>query len=111
MTPVLEKGARLLAAKPPCWNEGAGTIDYYYWYYGSYAMYQMGGNHWKIWKEEMVRAVLNHQVREGCEKGSWDPKLDPWGNQGGRVYSTALLVLCLEAFYRYDYILGQDRLK
>ncbi len=34
-------------------------------------------------------------------KGSWDP-IGPWGGDGGRVYSTAIMALCLEVFYRYD---------
>ena len=32
-------------------------------------------------------------------KGSWDP-LDPWGADGGRVYSTALLTMCVESLAR-----------
>ena len=25
----------------------------------------------------------------------------PWGHAGGRVYSTALMTLCLEVYFRY----------
>ena len=35
--------------------------------------------------------------------GSWDPA-GAWGEDGGRVYSTAILVLTLEAYYRYTKI-------
>ena len=105
--PMIDKGAKLLLAKPPTWDEGAGTIDYYYWYYGSYALFQKGGQDWKAWKDHMIKAVVEHQRTEGCAKGSWDPRCDPWGDNGGRVYSTALCTLCLEVFYRYDKILGQ----
>ena len=38
-------------------------------------------------------------------KGSWDPK-GPWGPDGGRVYSTAMMALCLEVYYRYDRVFG-----
>ncbi len=31
-----------------------------------------------------------------------DFPLDPWGDEGGRVYSTALMTMCLEVYYRYD---------
>jgi hypothetical protein len=103
---MLEKGAALLAEKPPRWDMEEGTIDYYYWYYGSYAMFQMGGRQWERWKNRMVDAVVEHQRTEGCERGSWDPRVDPWGDLGGRIYSTALCTLCLEVFYRYDDILG-----
>ena len=90
----------------PDWDIDRGTIDYYYWYYGSYAMFQMAGQDWKIWKNAMVKAIVNNQITEGCLKGSWDPARDPWGDCGGRVYSTALCTLCLEVFYRYGNILG-----
>jgi len=87
---MLDKGAKLLRDKPPKWDENAGTIDYYYWYYGSYAMYQMAGTNWKAWKDHMVDAIVKNQLQEKCEKGSWHPQKDPWGDVGGRVYSTAL---------------------
>jgi len=103
---MLEKGAKLLKAKPPLWDEESGTIDYYYWYYGSYAMFQMAGNDWRFWKDHMIKAIVEHQCTEGCARGSWDPKYGPWGDNGGRVYSCALCTLCLEVFYRYDNVLG-----
>ena len=54
----------------------------------------------------MVGAIIELQETEGCARGSWDPRVDPWGDHGGRVYATALCTLCLEVFYRYDRILG-----
>jgi len=104
--PSLQAGAALLRKRLPEWNEEKGCIDYYYWYYGSYAMYQMAGKDWQVWKTAMEKAIVENQVKEGCQRGSWDPKYDPWGDNGGRVYSTALLTLCLEVFYRYDSVLG-----
>ena len=41
------------------------------------------------------------------ERGSWDP-VGPWGVDGGRVYSTAILAMCLEVYYRYDKVFGTD---
>ena len=32
--------------------------------------------------------------------GSWDPDC-AWGGVGGRVYSTAMVALCLEVYHRY----------
>ncbi|MFH1265525.1 MAG: hypothetical protein ABIK89_07325 [Planctomycetota bacterium] len=104
--PAIEAGAALLRKRPPEWSEEKGCIDYYYWYYGSYALYQLSGKGWDKWKTAMVKAVVENQVKEGCERGSWPPQRDPWGDSGGRVYSTALMTLCLEVFYRYDNVLG-----
>ena len=73
----------------------------YYWYYGSLAMYQMGGRFWRRWSRPLLtEGVPNIQVRgEECEDGSWHShNLD---SIGGRVYTTAMCVLTLETFYRY----------
>jgi hypothetical protein len=108
-TPVMEQHANLLAKALPKWDadpKAKEGTDFYYWYYGSYAMYQMGGAHWTKWKSAMEQAVVKSQRKEGDEKGSWDAKVDPWGYAGGRVYTTALGVLCLEVYYRYARVLG-----
>ena len=102
---IMQRHADLLRQKPPAWDEEGFGCDMYYWYYGTYAMYQMGGNYWKAWNVAMKEAVIENQQREGDEKGSWDP-VGPWGYSGGRVYSTALMTLCIEVYYRYARVLG-----
>jgi len=97
--PVMKAAADRIAAKPPQWSKD-GTIDYYYWYYGTYAMFQMGGQHWRTWNKNLNHALTKHQVQTGSAAGSWDPS-GVWGKIGGRVCSTALAVLSLEASYRY----------
>jgi len=103
---IMRKSADLLRRKLPEWDpEGLGC-DMYYWYYGSYAMYQMGGSRWWApWNKAMKGAVLDSQREDGSFRGSWDPA-GPWGVSGGRVYSTALMVLCLEVYFRYARVLG-----
>ncbi len=90
-------------------QEGEGGIDMYYWYYGSYALYQLSEQYpkaWRDWESALEKAVLPSQRKSPpCFKGSWDP-LDPWGKEGSRVYSTALMVLCLEVYFRYGKVLG-----
>ncbi|MBM4014963.1 MAG: terpene cyclase/mutase family protein [Planctomycetes bacterium] len=105
-SPALAGATRLLAAKPPRWDAAGGGVDYYYWYYGSYAMFQQGGREWDAWSRAMEPTVVSHQRREGCETGAWDPQFDPWGANGGRVYATAINTLCLEVYYRYTRLLG-----
>ena len=104
-TPIMKKHAALMLDKLPTWDPDGKQNDMYYWYYGAYAMYQMGGTHWKKWNTAMKPAVLDSQSREGHLKGSWNP-IGPWGYSGGRVYSTAIGVLCLEVYFRYARVLG-----
>jgi hypothetical protein len=103
--PEVLGGANLLKQNPPKWDVKAGTIDFYYWYYGTLAMFQLGRDYWKNWNEPMKNALVPTQKREGCENGSWDP-VDAWGTAGGRVYSTAINILSLEIYYRYGRVLN-----
>jgi len=106
-SPMIRKGADLCVAKPPTWNPDDGSIDMYYWYYGTLAIFQVGGEAWKKWNAAMTKAIVEHQWPKGSgsKTGSWDP-LDPWGPDGGRVYATACMVMCLEVYYRYDRVFG-----
>ncbi|MBX3464968.1 MAG: terpene cyclase/mutase family protein [Planctomycetes bacterium] len=102
--PIMAAAANLISQKPPVWDEKAGTIDHYYWYYATYALFQVGGKQWTDWQKKLETAVVKNQHRDKSKKnlyGSWDP-IDAWGEDGGRVYSTAILVLTLEAYYRYS---------
>jgi len=106
-SPMVRLGAERILECPPTWNADDGSIDMYYWYYGSLAMFQVGGKSWKQWKKAMVPTVVKSQHDEGSgsRTGSWD-QIGPWGADGGRVYSTALQVMSLEVFYRYDRVFG-----
>jgi hypothetical protein len=85
---------RLIAAAPG---------EYYTFYNGTLAMFQAGGQPWKRWNDIVRDTVIDRQCRDddGCRRGSWGPT-DNWGLQGGRVYCTALAVLTLEVYYRYQ---------
>lgn len=98
--PYLVGGAGLLQTNYPVWKDDKSTIDYYYWYYGTLAMYQLGGDYWISWNDKMKAALLDSQEKEGCASGSW-PAYDRWCSTGGRVYATAVNVLSLEIYYRY----------
>jgi hypothetical protein len=104
-TPVLRRHADLLLQCLPEWDAEGHGCDMYYWYYGTFALFQLGGVHWKRWESAMTDAVVRSQRRDGDERGSWDP-VGPWGSVGGRVYSTALMTLCLEVYYRYSRVMG-----
>ena len=107
-TPVMERHADLLLSALPVWQEDGLTNDVYYWYYGTYAMFQMGAQRsrwWTAWERALKDAVLETQRAGGDARGSWDPD-GPWGHVGGRVYSTALSTLTLEVYFRYGRVLG-----
>jgi hypothetical protein len=76
------------------------AINLYYWYYGTLAMYQLQGQHWRQWNEALQKTLVKSQVSVGDKAGSWDPDCI-WAGYGGRVYSTAMAALCLEIYCRY----------
>jgi hypothetical protein len=92
---AFQKGVTLLGKVPPEWNTKSGTIDMYYWFWGTRALRQMGGPAWKAWRKPLVTIAMTAQRREGRLAGSFDP-VDPWGAFGGRVYSTAVMTLVAE---------------
>jgi hypothetical protein len=104
---MVEKGVKRIAELPPIWDDNQpGRRDFYFWYYGTYALYQYGGPAWNKWEKGIVDAVAKTQEKTPEQKGSWDPSVDPWGREGGRVYATAILCLTMEVFYRYATVMG-----
>lgn len=105
---AIGRGADLCASLVPAWNTADGSIDMHYWYFGSIAMFRVGGARWKTWEAAMKPAIVDSQRKDGefcAYKGSWDP-VDVWGEEGGRVYATAILCSSLELWYRYDKVFG-----
>jgi hypothetical protein len=105
--PFVVRAAERLRAAPPRWDEAAGTIDAQAWFLGSSAAWQIGGDTWKTWSDALRRAVVDAQCTETGrdERGSWAPH-GPYAKEGGRIYSTTLLTLCMETFYRYARVVG-----
>jgi len=85
----------------PVWKPG--HVDFYYWYYGSLALFQVDQDLWQKWYEPMKVELVEHQkgAGHGCENGSWNPSGDRWGSEGGRVYATALNAMSMEVYYIY----------
>lgn len=98
-TPQLQKGAKVIGEDLPRYEEN--QVSYYYWYYGTYALYQFGGPRWEKWNKAMLKALVGTQRSGGCDDGSWDA-VGEWCTAGGRVYAVALNVLTLEIYYRYE---------
>ena len=93
--PVQEAVEYLLRELP-----GKDPPNFYYWYYGTIAMFQAGGEAWQRWNQALRQTLVTMQRRDQPWEGSWDP-VCIWGGYGGRVYATALAILCLETYYRY----------
>ena len=73
----------------------------YYWYYGTLAMYQHGGDAWSRWNAAVRDQLVQRQRNSGHIAGSWDPDDSLYGAKGGRIYCTALATLTLEVYYRF----------
>ncbi|MBI2921155.1 MAG: terpene cyclase/mutase family protein [Planctomycetes bacterium] len=107
--PALAGGAKLMMGDTPVY--GGKKTDYYYWYYASLALFQLDGpdgQYWNAWNKSMVNALVPSQRggKDGCACGSWETDVDRWSFEGGRVYATAINVLTLEVYYRYESAFG-----
>ena len=70
--------------------------DFYHAYFRSCALRESHDTGLAPALNRMQRALAERRRESGRNKGSWDPE-DKWGPAGGRVYSTSLASLSLEA--------------
>jgi len=84
-----EKGGGYLIKQKVEW--GNGRHFFYSAYYCSQAMFQLGGNYWGIYSEQLKAVLLKQQG----DTGKWD---DPDGQ--GFHYATAMAILALTVEYR-----------
>ncbi|MBL8858989.1 MAG: terpene cyclase/mutase family protein [Planctomycetes bacterium] len=108
--PFLEPASKRLVSDLPRISPDKLSVDYYYWYYGSLALFQFDGpdsprargQHWGAWNKAMQKVVPALQEQgKGCAEGGWLVP-DRWCHSGGPIYATAINVLTLEVYYRYD---------
>ncbi len=86
---------RLVAAGPNFGNP-------YYNYYATQLAHHVGGSRWVRWNGAIRDKLIETQVLEGHERGSWFPEnADGHCQTGGRLYATALNCLVLEVYYRH----------
>jgi hypothetical protein len=96
--PAVQEAVAYLVQHAP----DARNRNVYYWYYGSLALSQIGGDAWQQWNERLRTILVRTQRRDGHAAGSWDPAYNvAWDTVAGRVYTTALSTLCLQSYYRY----------
>ncbi|NQT85408.1 hypothetical protein HQ560_01505 [bacterium] len=90
--PLVAQGIKGLRRSLPHWQaEGErGSYPFYYWYYGSRAMYVAGGDYWKEWQAVVCPMLLKFQN----DDGSWDVAASE--KKIGKDYGTAVAVLILQ---------------
>lgn len=89
--PLISPAVRFLQDNAPVWeDESPGSWPFYYWYYGTRAVLNAGGDDWRTWKDWMCRFLIDHQNSDG----SWDTAEEE--KRIGEVYTTALGALMLE---------------
>jgi hypothetical protein len=103
--PTVTRQAAILLDNLPAWYKLAGEQGHdhsmYYWYYATLAMYQRGGTDWDKWNSAIRDMLVRAQCTRGHRSGSWDPDCYWARGFAGRIYSTALMTLTLEVYYRY----------
>lgn len=92
---------------------GAKQIDRYFAHYGTQVLREYGGDEWKNWyegpkaadstrKDGLRDCLINLQIqKEGPNLGSWDPDPGHIGQNCGRIGTTAMSAIALEAPYRH----------
>ena len=63
-------------------------------------MHHYGGQPWKTWNAQMRDLLIASQKTNGHRAGSWTP-VESHDRAGGRLYTTAMAICCLEVYYRH----------
>jgi len=102
---AVKKGAKLLLNHLPKWDQKNKKVDFEYWYFATYAIYQyysFKDPEWDKWNKSLQSTVVPNQIKGSdiCKGGSWEPvgKIAP---RCGRAGTTALGTLIMEVYYRY----------
>lgn len=107
--PGLKDGAAGILKNPPAKNR----LNLYYLHYATMVVRSVGGEAWQTWNEGPKAAdgtrkdglrdiLIAAQITQpGANQGSWDPDAAFIGQSCGRLGTTALCVINLEAYYRY----------
>ena len=67
--PKMIAGADYVSVHPLAYGEGNQNV--YYWYYATQVMAHVGGEAWQRWIGRLHPLLVNSQVRQGTNDGSW----------------------------------------
>jgi hypothetical protein len=84
--------------------------DAYFNYYSTLLLFHIGGPFWETWNNQMREHLIYSQEQSGHAAGSWFFE-DPYGREGGRLYTTAMCAMTLEVYYRFSPIYQQTEVK
>ncbi len=104
---ILTEGVKRIAAIGP------STDNVYYNYYAAQLLFQYTdgeGEMWETWNTKLRDQLVEAQVKEGHEKGSWYLG-GGHGGAGGRLYNTAMCCMTLEVYYRHMPIYQRDAIE
>ena len=96
--PGQRKGVQWLAGRGPA------PDNIYFNYHATMVMFQNDGpkgNLWKSWNKVMRPMLVNSQVQQGPDAGSWYYGGNH-GHTGGRLMITCMCAMTLEVYYRYQ---------
>jgi hypothetical protein len=86
-------------------NKEQMKANIYFLYYGVMIAFLAGGDSWQSWSSMMLPFLIEKQVKEGPEAGSWAPEGKGVGagfaDYLSQTDSTAMSLLALECCYRY----------
>lgn len=74
-------------------------------FFATAAMAMAGGERWDRWSKAIKPFVVADQQKDECAAGSWDPTTVR-DLHGGRAWTTALMTLTLEIYYRFPMVLS-----
>ena len=81
-------------------DRGPKFQNVYHDYYATLALHHSRHHAWDQWNRKLRDHLVRTQAKKGHEAGSWH-FADPWGDIGGRLYTTAMCAMTLEVYYRY----------
>jgi hypothetical protein len=100
--PLLLALVNLLPKQRPVYPSDGIGHEAVFWFQGSLAMFNQGGEGWTQWWKSVRVALIPSQIKEGELAGSWDFRQGSDPFLWGRVGSTALATLPLEVEARYE---------
>lgn len=85
---------------------GPSRTDMYFNYYATQVLHHAESPGWPRWNETLRERLIATQSRRGHESGSWHFR-DEHGDEGGRLYTTAMCLMILEVYYRHLPLYGE----